>query len=209
MKKQKTILTASRLRVILSVCLILVAGLTVALFYFGRQQLETTALTVSHSVADASASENNLASLEKIQEELAANKDVIDRIGKLTADSQGYNYQNQIITDLKEHASKADLTISTISFTSDSASSSSTGATTPATGATTTPGASGAASASGLNSVSIGVTLQNPVPYDNLLRFIRSLEQNLTKMQIAQVGLTKADDGGVTTEALTIKLYTR
>lgn len=206
MKKQKSILTASRLRVILAICLILITGITTALFYFGRQQLETTATTISHSVADATASEDNIASLKKIEQELASNKDVMDRTAKISADGEGYNYQNQIISDLKDHANSADLTISTIEFKSSAATPA---AATPATGTTATPDAGTTAAPSGLKPVTIGVTLQNPVPYENLLRFIRSLEQNLTKMQIAQVGITKADAGGVSTEALSIDLYVR
>lgn len=208
---KKSIFTASKLRIILSVSLFLIAGLTATMFYFGRQRLAETATTVSHAVADSTASQNNIDSLKKLEQELNDNQDVIERTTKIAADSQGYNYQNQIISDLNDHANKAGLEIDTIDFKSASATQGSGTATPAPTGEATTPDAGATSSASaGLKPVSITVTLRNPVAYENLLRFIRSLEQNLTKMQIAQVGLTKATDGNtVTTEALTIELYVR
>jgi TolA-binding protein len=208
--KKKHAFTASKLRIILSASLFLTSGLTVALFYFGREQLATTATSVSHAVADSNASQDNIASLKKLEQELNNNQDVMERTTKITADSQGYNYQNQIITDLYDHANKAGLEIDTIDFKSASTATQTgdTSTATPPAGTTETPDAGG--TPAGLKPVNVTLTLRNPVGYENLLRFIRSLEQNLTKMQIAQVGLTKATDGdAVTTEALTIELYVR
>jgi hypothetical protein len=116
------------------------------------------------------------------------------------ADSQSYQYQNQIIGDLNDYANKAGIAITSIDFVADTPAAT----TTPPAG-TRTPTTIAPA---GVKSTSVSITLQNPVPYDNMLRFIHSIEQNLTKMQISKIGLAKGSSGNaVTSEILTIQVY--
>jgi TolA-binding protein len=198
-------LTATGLRVILSITLFLIVAVAITLFYFANAKLKDIAVEVSHTQVDSNASQNNVQSLQRIQQELTSQQATIDRTNNIVADSQSYQYQNQILSDLNDYAAQAGIKITNLDFGSTS---------TAATPAPTTPAVPGATVAppipAGVKSTSVSVTLQNPIKYEALLTFIKSIEQNLTKMQISKVSLSKdASGSGVTSGALTIEVYIR
>ncbi|MDN5275002.1 MAG: exported protein of unknown function [Candidatus Saccharibacteria bacterium] len=191
-------LTATRLRIILAVSLLLIEVLGSLFVTNADRILKSYAAEVSQVRADANASQNNVQTLRKIQQELLANKDAIARTNGIVADSQSYQYQDQIITDLNDYAKRANITLTNLDFLATAPS----GTTTPApTGGTT--------AVAGVKTTSVSVTIKNPVEYDRLLRFIKSIEENLTKMQISSIGLAKDSGGGVTSQVLTIEVYIR
>lgn len=205
---KKSTMTATKLRILLSVGLAVSIILTGGLFYLGRGQLDALATDVGQAVADANASQNNIEALKQTEQELEANRDVVARVDKVVADSKQYNYQNSIVTDLNAYAQRYGLAITNIDFSSTSTSA--TSAPTPAS-----PGVEGeaapAASASSVKTVTVNVTLENPVDYDNLLRFLRAIERNLTKMQVANFGVTKSTDNPkeVSANSLSIELHVK
>lgn len=179
----------------LSLSLVAIALLNSVALYFIYGSLQSVATDVSHAVVDSSASQNNIQTLQQIKRELADKEDIIARAGDIVADSQSYQYQNQILNDLNGYASRAGIHITNIDFS--------------ATPSTTTPPATGTPVApAGVKSTSVSVTLANPVRYNSMLRFIHSIEENLTKMQISKVSLSKGSTGNtVTSETLTIQVY--
>jgi hypothetical protein len=192
-------LTATKLRVMLSLSIFFLALLTSVILYFAQDMLDTYATEVSHTVVDANASQNNVQTLQKIQRELETEKAAVERASSIVAESQSYQYQDQILTDLNDYASRAGITISNFDFSANApAASGSTPAVVPATPVP-----------SGVKSTSVSVTLANPVVYNNLLRFIKSIEQNLTKMQISKVSLAKGSGNDISSEMLTIEVYIR
>jgi len=203
MKTRKP-LTATTLRLILAISLVVIAGLAASGFVFFNNQLQSVATEVSRAAAEASASQNNLQTLQKIQKDLRENQDVVQRASNIVAESQSYRYQDQIITDLNSYAGAAGITINTIDFgtTGQAGTTPLSGSATPAPTPTTAPTLAGA------KPTSVSITISNPVGYVNLLNFIHSIEQNLTKMQIAKIGLTKGTSGAsVTSEAFAIEVY--
>ena len=195
-------MTATRLRIILVSSLFVIAILESGIFTFAYGQLSQTAVDASHTAVDASASENNLATLQKIKKILEQEKDVVSRARSIVADSQSYQYQDQIITDLNNFANKNNVSITNVDFSGGQAPTASGGqATAPAQ----------ATAPTGLKSTSVTVTLKTPVNYDNLLRFVEAIEQNLTKMQISKISLSKGSATGndITSDALTIEVYIR
>lgn len=206
---QKSRFTATKLRVVLIAMLITTAILAAGLFYISQKQLTTIASSVGQSLSDANASQNNIATLKQIEKELADNHDIVERASKVVADSQQYNYQNVIVRDLNAYADRNDLTITNISFGSGQTSGAS-ASPAPTTGDATATPAAGAATGS-LATTQVVITLKTPVPYENLLHFLRALELNLTKMQVASVKLNKAgeDAKSVDTQSLTIELHTK
>lgn len=193
-------MTATRLRLILVSSLFVIAILEAGIFTFAYGQLSQTAVDASHTAVDATASENNLATLQKIEKILDQEKDVVNRASSIVADSQSYQYQDQIITDLNNFANKNGVSITNVDFSGGQAPASSSQTAAPTTTAPT-----------GLKSTSVTVTLKTPVNYDNLLRFIEAVEQNLTKMQISKISLSKGSATGndITSDALTIEVYIR
>lgn len=202
MKKQSS-LTATRLRLILSISLFAITLAGGVIFSFVNSQLKTYAVDISHKVIDASASRDTVQTLQRIQQELANDKDVIARTNSIVADSQSYQYQDQIVGDLNNYASAAGIVITNMDFSANTATGT-TGTTAPATNKTTT------VTPAGVKSVSVSVTLKNPIGYDNFLRFVRSIENNLTKMQIQKVTLSKGTSGNdISSDVLTIQVYTK
>lgn len=193
-------ITAARLRVMLTISMFVILAITTAVAMLAHAELQKVAVDVSHINADATASQNNIQTLQRIQQKLTNDKDVIDRTNSIVAESQSYQYQDQILADLKDYASKAGVTITTIDFSSPT--------TTPGTPPTGAPATTPAPA--GVKSTSVSITLKNPIDYNNLLRFIASIEQNLTKMQISKVSLSKGTAGNeVTSDVLTIEVYIR
>lgn len=199
MKKGRS-MTATSLRIVLVIALFVIAALSIAIFSIVVEGLTATATDTSKSVAKANSSRDTIQNLQQLQVQLEQNKDTVERAKSIVAESKSYQYQDQIITDLNDYATRAGLAITNIDF----------GATTstavPATGgASQTPAKTTPA---GVKSTSVSITLKNPVNYTNLLRFLYSIEQNLTKMQISRVSLSKAT-AGITSDTLTIEVYVR
>lgn len=195
-------LTATRLRLILSGSMVVIIILQGVIFAYAYGNMAATATEVSHTVVDASASQNNLTTLEKIEDILNNEKTVVERAQSIVADSQSYQYQDQIITDLNDFASRNGVSITNVDFSSSD---------TPSTATPSAPATPTTPAPAGLKSTSVIVTLKTPVDYNNLLRFIESIEQNLTKMQISKINLSKGEAKGneVMSDALTIEVYIR
>ncbi len=190
-------LTPTRLRIMLIISLALIIAVSSFVNSFALSLLEEFAVDVSHTTVDATASQNNLQNLQQVQQKLAGEQDVISRASSIVADSQSYQYQDQILTDLKAFAAQSGITITNLDFSA---------ATTSKTPTTPTAGPAPA----GVKSTSVSVTLKNPVNYVNFLKFIKSIEQNLTKMQISKIALSKAATGNdVSSETLIIEVYIR
>lgn len=206
MSQSKKPLTATKLRVMLSVSLFVVALGAGAVFYFANRQLNTYAGDVSTSTAEADASQNDLQTLQHIQQELKDNQDAVKRAAQIVADSKSYQYQNQIIGDLNDYARRAGITITNIDF-----SDTGTGSSASSSAAAGSSAASPTPAVAGVKSTAVSITLQNPVDYDSLLTFMHSIEQNLTKMQIASVNISKdtSTATGVTSNVLTLEVYIR
>lgn len=183
--KQKG-MTATKLRALLVVLIIMLIGLAGVGFYFGQQILGDYAATVRQTVANSTASGNDVQSLKKLQEELVARQDIIAKANTLFATNQ--DYQNQVIKDLGTYAAKTGISISNYGFSAASA-----------VGATGTP------------STSVTITVGNPVSYTSLLAFMAAVEGSVPKMQIGNLTLTRidGDSNSVSTAQMTVEVYTR
>lgn len=199
-------MTATTLRIILSVAILLIAGISVTGFTLLTGSLKDYANEVSKTNGEAQASETNIQSLQKTQAELEKYKETAKRAESIVSESASYQYQDQITRDLNSYAAKAGIAIT--GFTFDS---------TATTAAPATSGAAGAAqpqtaaAPTGVNSKTVTIQLESSVPYKSLLTFMNMIEQNLTKMQIAKVTLAKASDNdeNVAGQTLAIEVYVK
>lgn len=199
MNKQS--LNAVSLRLMLVVGMIVILAASAALFWVIAGTLRDVAVTTNHTKKDAEVSANTVENLERIQDTLENNKEVVDRTNRIVAESQSYQYQDQIIKDLNDYARSTGVSITNIDFSSAAETGSSSGS---------EENKSSSSTISGVNSVSANITLNTPVNYTSLLRFLNSIEQNLTKMQVSKVNVAKAEGANeVSSEALTIQVYTR
>lgn len=199
---RKLHLTPTNLRVMLSISLFVIIAVAVTLALISYRGLKQTAITVSHTTLDASASQNNLRVLQQLEKKLEEERENINRANSIVAESQSYQYQDQIIADLNDYASRAGVEITNIDFSSTTVSSNAQAGGQSSTIPSLPP-------PTGVKSMSVSVALKNPLNYDSLLRFLNFIEQNLTKMQISKVALVKDAAGGVSSEALAIEVYVR
>lgn len=206
-------LTASRLRLLLSAAIALIVLGGIGIFYLTYAQLSKIAAETGEKAASAKQSQSTVSRLKALQTDLESKKDLIDLTSLITADSQNYAYQDRLVNDLTIYASRANLKIKTISFTSQTSS-------TPAPAAAAAPDTTGAGEAAAtteaaapatqsaaLNKATVDITLESPVNYRDLLNFLHYIEQNLTKLKVSKVSMTKSDVDNVTIDVLNLEVY--
>lgn len=184
-------LTPSRLRIMLLASLILIIVAVGGIFYLAYDQLSSTAAETGVSAAQARESEDTLQRLQLLQQELDEKKDTVSMTSKVIANSQNYAYQDLLVKDLTIYANRAGLKIKNISFSN------------------ATAGGDAATPSAGLKTATVDITLETPVNYRNLLNFLHYVEQNLTKLKVSRVSMTKNDADGVMIDALNLEVYVR
>lgn len=194
-------ISASLLRWILLATIILIVLAGASVFYFAYTQLEKTASETGERVATARESEDTLQRLQSLQAELESKREIINTTSSVMADSQNFAYQDRIINDLTIYASRANLSIKNISFAAAPA--------TTATAPVTTDGSPPPAAAAGMKKATVDITLESPINYQNLLNFLHYVEQNLTKLKVNRVVMTKSDGDNVSIDILNLEVYIR
>lgn len=202
-------INATKLRIMLMVALVLVTLLGVGVFYLGYTYLSKIATETGERVASARESDSTIQRLETLQKELALKKDDVVRASQVTADSENYAYQDRLVNDLTEYARRANVTIKNISFTNQAQSPTSAA---PATGENTAPGITSDTPVSvsppaSLKKATVDITLESPLNYRDLLNFLHYIEQNLTKLKVSKVVLTKNVGENVTIDILNLEVY--
>lgn len=186
-------LTPVKLRIILTLCLVVLLVAGIGLFMFGYGKIKAFATTTQEISNKAQVSQTAVQDLIITEKQLQQNSDAVNRASLLVSESQKYVYQDQIITDITGYARKAGLTVTNITFTAP------------------TTAAVGAAAPNGVKSMTATVSLKNPANYQDLLNFIHYVEQSLFRMQISQIGMSSSGDNAneVTSDILTIEVYVR
>lgn len=206
-------ITASKLRIILSGTLLLAIIAGGVIFYLGYTQLSKIAAETGERVATAKQSENTIQRLEALQAELESKSEAVHRATQVTADSEFYAYQDRLVNDLTTYASRANITITNISFATQANSTGAAGAPAPtpapATDGAEAPAPAPEAGGTGLSKATVDITLQNPLNYRDLLNFLHYIEQNLTKLKVSKVVMTKAEGENVTIDALNLEVHLR
>lgn len=205
MKRTPKGLKATQLRIVLCILLLIGVSISIAIFYLGSNHLRGIATEISGLVSEAQNSQSRIQDLQQTEAVLEEHALVIERAEQIVAESQSYRYQDQIVTDLNAYARQSGLSIIAINFDSADAQ--------PQSQATPTPeGEQPAAPATGTSSLrttSASITLDSPLNYSNFLRFIGTIEQNLTKMQVKNINLSIAENEQVSSDSLVIEVYIR
>ena len=208
-------ITPAQLRIVLALALVLAIGAGIGGFILLRGVLASKATEISHIATEVRNLSDNIRKLEAAEKNLKANQDVEIKAQEMLAQSQSYQYQDQIITDLKSIAQSSGVTIKNVDFTIAQTATPAAPAATPeqdtpgvATPTTTLPG--------GINQTKATISIESPVAYNNLLKFIRALESNSMKMQVSKVTINGSGTSGdakdkdeVTSESFIIGVYIR
>ena len=165
------------------IAFILVA--TIAGFYFAAQFLQATALETDHMRTDVSLEQENMVKLQQLETILATKKDSLDRARILVGSLQDFNYQNRVVEDLTAYAALAGRDVKVVNFTF----------TDPNKKVTGPKPKKAPVKIAGVRVLDATATLNSPVSYTNFMRFLKAIEQNLTKIQVTGVNISPdADD---------------
>jgi hypothetical protein len=170
------------------------AGITAG-FIFALDLLNEQAIAANHAKIDNELAEQEISKLKNLKTYLEQNKATVDRASEVVAASQAYTYQNQGIADLNTFASRVGVKILGIDFPDTSKQTSK----------------KQASSITGVKRIPIIVRLEGPVPYVSYIRFLKSIEQNLTKMQITSVSMVPdaKDPSKLVSPSIDIEVYIR
>lgn len=188
MKKTKT-LTATSLRSLLIVALLLTIAATCFGFYQAKESLKEFATTVGQTIASSEPSTMSDSGISALEQALTARQDSIDKAAALSIPAA--DYQSQAINDLTKYASDTEITITNYSVP-DAVKIAPTGA-----------------GLSGIESKYLTFTIQNPVRINSLIKFLSLVETNLPKMQLTGINLTQSSNSDmVNIDPLIVEIYT-
>lgn len=140
-----------------------------------------------HMQIDAEISTTELQQLKSLQKQLITEKDIIDRAKQIAASSNQYRYQDQVIKDVSDYATRYGVAINTFDFASTSNQN---------------------AAQAGAKKTPFTVTLRGPLPYTTFLKFLRAIEQNLTKIQVTSLSLTPdKNPNSITNPTVSMEVY--
>jgi hypothetical protein len=182
--------TATKLRCIL-ICLIIVllGGFTAGAWWVQGILAEKVQET-DHAKTDADISSTELQQLKQLKKQVADEQDVVDRAKQIAATSAQYQYQDQVIKDVSDYAARYSIQVSTFDFSSASK-----------------PGAN-STGPNGAKKTSFTVTLKGPVAFVTFMKFLRDLEDNLTKIQVTSLTLAPdKDPTNITNPTISCEVY--
>lgn len=169
------------------------------------QKLRNTVVDTDHAKIDAEISSGDIDHLKILQEQLKKLQDVVARTKDIVATSADYKYQDQIITDINHLAAASGVTVTGFNFPTSTTTTGTTG--TVSSGSTAAP----QVNVSGAKLVTITISMRSPMPYDNYLKFLRSLELNLTRLQVTGIDLSPDPNNStlITNPSIGIQIYVK
>lgn len=175
---------------LISALILLVIGTGVG-SWFMQSILVAQVIETDHVKIDAELSQTELQRSQTLQAYLETNRTAIEKANAIVSETKTYQYQNQIVNDIESYANKAGIVVLGYSFPQGTATTK------------TDP--------TGLKSVSATLTLQTPVNYTSYLKFLKYIEQNVTKMQITNLSMAPDpnDSQNIKDTAITLKVYVR
>jgi len=190
MKKPQ--LNASSIRTLLIIILIIIGVFIVGGFYYAVGWLDKYAANIYTDLPPSSSTEISPKELGLLQTELYEQRVVIDKAASITASRK--DYSSKIQQDINRYAGATGIKVTEFGP-----------AKAPATQSTATP------LVSGIQASYISITIQNPVAYTNLMKFIKAIETNLPKMRLTGINLGRVENpkGYVNVEPIIIEIYLR
>lgn len=182
---------ATNVRIIMMVAITLTTILAVLSFYSVQKVLLKSALDKNTSIPVGESIQNN--SPEQLIDNTALPEGISNKISALSVTKS--DYQDQAIKDLNKYAALSQVTIENgFNFIS-----------------TTPLSATDNFSLGHLSPEPVTITIANPVPLSNFLKFIKLIETNLPLMQLTGIDINRYQDSGtdIVTGPLTIEVLTR
>lgn len=160
--------------VLIAGLIVIVSGI-VGIFVLSQQILKSKAVSTDHYGIDAELAQEQIVRLQYIERILAENKAEVDKASLIVANITQYEYQDQVINDITSYAAQNGLDI--LGFDFGAKPGVTTNATPPLPGSTTQ------------QRTTVTVRLDNNISYTSFLKFLQSIESNVTKMQLTGISL--------------------
>jgi hypothetical protein len=205
--------SASHLRIVLWAAMVLLTTFAIGVGIYAINTLNSYAQEVNATVTESKNSEEVTADIRKRYAVVEELKQAAERAEKVVAERNEYLYQNTAISDLSTMASASGVTILSYTFVNDSGGTEvvtpQEQATSPETAPARLEGAAPAtpSASSDAKPTALTIAFEQPLGYRNLLDFIHRVEQNITRMQIESVSISRDEEGAVTSEGLTLEVY--
>lgn len=195
MKKNR--LKASSLKKAMTTMIILIITLTGVGVYFAFDKINTLAVEIKNEITKTpilGIKTDNTQALTRLQSDITKYQPIADQLINLTTSSE--NTKNQTMQDINTYASANNIKVSDFNFPEKNTSNAS-----PTT----------ALNSANTNTSSVVITITNNISYVSLLKFIKSIETNIPKMQIKNLSISSVQNStnNVKVEPMTIEVYTR
>lgn len=182
-------MTASRLRLVLIGCIVIMVVGFGAGGWWVQQLLAEKVRDTDHTRIEAEVAQTELQQLRRLSQQIAEQKDVVERAKQIAGTNAQFGYQDQVINDITSYANRHGIQIGVIDF-----------------GAANT--VSKTAEVNGAKKTSFNVSLRGPLPYESYLRFMQDLENNLTKIQVISMTLSPdKNPKNVTNPTINLEVY--
>ncbi len=182
--KENGIKATSLRGLLISLLLVIIVGASVG-FYFANDFLSEMAHTIKKENPTISSNDSTMKATSLLKDFVIKNKSISDKASLITVSAT--NAQNLIMSDLKKYASDAGIKISELSFNTTQS--------TVVGGTSTTQ--------------QVNITIENPVVYSNLVKFLQLVESSLPLMQPAGISISTVDKTKVKVDPITIKFFTK
>lgn len=202
-KKNKLTINASIFRIVLSIGMVLIVVLGFFIWKYGTGYLKDVGANVAKINQESESSNSAVSQLQNLESELKQTSEEQQKAKNIVAQSQGYQFQDQITADIQRFANSSGITIDSFTYsggTTGDAPAAASGQS--AAGQPTSP----TAQIAGLTPVTVTIGLKSPLNYASYVAFLHDIEQNSLKMQIAGLSLT-SDTSGLTSQDLMIQAY--
>lgn len=180
---------ATSVRKLLTVITIIVSIASIAGYYYTQQGLTILANEVKQAISKSPNANisNNVQTTKQLQAQIDQYQPIANQLDNLSIPSD--NAKNQIMQDLGKYASVNGITISNYNFNGQSATTGSTG---------------------GQQTITVTISISNSVSYAKFLKFLKSIESNLPKMQITSLSVnTQGNPNNIKIDSMAIEAYTR
>ena len=207
-KARKDIITATRLRIILVLCLVLTIGASIGTVVMGQSVLKENSSSVTEAVKAEKASSQLLSLLQQAKERLKTQDSSYQKSKQLVASDVQTAYQQQVINDINLYAQKAGISVKGYTFEESSAASN---AKSPSS-TSSSAAAPAKPSSSGPSSARVVLAVDSPIAYDSLLKFLKLLNTSLPQIYLSELSLARNEHSGdagrpVNLESLTLEVY--
>jgi type II secretory pathway component PulM len=161
-------------------------------FYWTQDWLNEYAASINANKTASTPTEISPSDLAALQTKLNEQRTAVDKANNITALSGDYNSRTQ--QDINKYAATTGIKVTDYGPTKAPAKQIST-----------------SALVGGVKANYVSVTIQNPVAYNKLIKFINAVETNLPKMRLTGVNISRVENpkGYVNVEPLTIEIYLR